>query len=113
MTGGGRVTNLWEYRPGENITILLGDLAYHAASFHFHASWYVPWVGAGGAICVAGGIDLNGEVIRDTQCYDLATHAFNPLNADLGQLPEPWWGVADGWKIHNGPHQIWIAAGVA
>jgi hypothetical protein len=33
--------------------------------------------------------------------------------AKMGPLPEPWWGMADGWRIHEGRHQIWIANGVA
>lgn len=113
QTGGGNVNNLWAYYPDTNITIYLGNFTYHPAGFDFHASWYVPWIGDAGAICVGGGADSQGNVIADTQCYDLATGGFRAPNADLGPLPEPWWGMADGWKIHNGRYQIWIANGVA
>jgi hypothetical protein len=73
----------------------------------------VPWVGDDGAICVAGGADHNHVISTHTQCYDLATGTFNTKNADLGQLPEPWWGMADGWQIEDGEYQIWMANGVA
>jgi hypothetical protein len=74
--------------------------------------WYVPWIGTGGAICVGGGLNYQQGITRDTQCYDLALAQFNAPNADLGQLPELWWGMADGWSTHRGRHQIWIANGM-
>jgi len=46
------------------------------------------------------------------KCNDIAANQFNPPNIDLGQLPEPWWGMADGWQIYDGEYQIWIANGV-
>ena len=113
QSGGGNVNNLWAYYPNTNLTIYLGNFTHHPAGFDHHASWYVPWIGNAGAICVGGGTDAQSNVIADTQCYDLAASAFRPKNADLGPLPEPWWGMADGWKIHHGRHQIWIANGVA
>ena len=61
---------------------------------------------------MAGGIDLDSIPFSATQCYDLHTGAFNAPNADLGPLPEPWWGMADGWKMHKGRYQIWLANGV-
>ena len=53
------------------------------------------------------------NIVSATQCYDLATDTFNVKNADLGPLPEPWWGMADGWMTYEGRYQIWIANGVA
>lgn len=112
--GGGRTRDLWVYypdgTPGKYIGNFLADIW-----FGFHASWYVPWVGDEGAICVGGGIDHNSQTssASATQCYDLATETFNTANADLGPLPEPWWGMADGWQTYDGRHQIWIANGVA
>ena len=113
QTGGGNANNLWAYYPDTNVTIYLGNFSHHPAGFDFHASWHVPWIGGAGAICVGGGIDAQNNVIADTQCYDLATGTFRSPNADLGPLPEPWWGMTDGWKMHNGRYQIWIANGVA
>jgi hypothetical protein len=111
-TGGGRTKDLWRYEPAANVTNYLG--AFPALLwFGFHASWYVPWVGGAGGICVAGGVDHNYQINDSTQCYDLQTNTFNALNADLGTLPEPWWGMADGWAIHNGQYQLWLANGVA
>ena len=48
-----------------------------------------------------------------TQCYDIAAKAYHDPNVDLGPLPEPWWGMADGWMMYKGRYQIWIANGVA
>ncbi|MBD3251729.1 hypothetical protein GF380_04735, partial [Candidatus Uhrbacteria bacterium] len=45
--------------------------------FNFHASWYVPWIGTEGGICVAGGLDHNSQLSKHTQCYDLASGTFN------------------------------------
>ena len=111
--GGGRVRDLWSYYPATNTTNYLGSFSQQVLPFDFHASWYVPWVGASGSICVGGGVDHNHQFITATQCYDLAAGTFNLPNADLGPLPEPWWGMADGWKEHNALYQIWIANGVA
>jgi hypothetical protein len=111
--GGGRVKNLWVYYPDTNITIFLNNFSLVETGFDFHASWYVPWVGDQGAICIGGGIDFKSSVVDSTQCYDLDTGTFNSPNADLGPLPEPWWGMADGWQVHNGRYQIWLANGVA
>lgn len=110
--GGGRVKNLWEYRPAENITIFKDNFGLHQTGFAFHASWFVPWIGEDGSICVAGGIDFESGVLADTECYDLNTGLFRGENVDLGQLPEPWWGMADGWQVYNGEYQIWLANGV-
>ncbi|MBN1583532.1 MAG: hypothetical protein JXA89_22680 [Anaerolineae bacterium] len=112
--GGGRTRDLWRYDPETNVTVYLG-LFPASIWFGFHASWHVPWIGQEGAICVGGGIDHNSksDVAASTQCYDLATGQFRAENADLGPLPEPWWGMADGWRTYNGRYQIWLANGVA
>jgi len=112
-TGGGHVKDLWRYRPDLNQTEYLGPFTHHVGGVNFHASWYVPWIGNSGAICVGGGIDRDSNVLTSTQCYDLETASFNEPNADLGPLPEPWWGMADGWRTARSGHQIWIANGVA
>jgi hypothetical protein len=110
--GGGRTRDLWRYHPATNTAEYVG--AYGASIwFGFHASWYVPWIGIDGAICVAGGVDHNHQISNSTQCYDIAANAFRGLNADLGTLPEPWWGMADGWQITPEHHELWIAGGVA
>lgn len=110
--GGGTTKNLWRYDPETNGGQYVGNFA-GGVWFNFHASWYVPWVGDNGAICVAGGVDHNNQINNTTQCYDLKTGTFNGLDADLGPLPEPWWGMADGWQIYQGQYQIWMANGVA
>ncbi len=110
--GGGRTRDLWEYDPALNQAVFIDHFPADVW-FNFHASWYVPWVGTRGAICVAGGVDHNHVIHNASQCYDLETGVFNSLNADLGPLPEPWWGMADGWQIYEGRHQIWIANGVS
>ena len=116
QVGGGRTRDLWEYHPDTNSGRHLNKFFFPPnveVWFGFHASWYVPWVGDDGAICVAGGADHNHQINHHTQCFDLATEAFNVVDADLGILPEPWWGMADGWQIQDGNYQLWIANGVA
>jgi hypothetical protein len=111
--GGGQTRDLWVYYPANpGVGSYLGNFP-DSHPFNFHASWYVPWVGAQGSICVAGGIDFNSQINDATQCYDLATSSFRTPNADLGPLPEPWWGMADGWQVYQGQYQIWMANGVA
>jgi hypothetical protein len=112
-TGGGRTRDLWVYYPMTNSGSYLEAFPPLDNPFNFHASWYVPWVGNQGAICVAGGVDHNHQINNSTRCYDLETKVFNTPNADLGPLPEPWWGMADGWQVYDGRYQIWIANGVA
>ncbi|MBU0703307.1 MAG: hypothetical protein KKC18_05515, partial [Chloroflexi bacterium] len=117
--GGGRTKDLWKYEPETNSASYIGPFTdtvppyTETPVFNFHASWYVPWVGDDGAICVAGGGDHNHQIITSTQCYDLNTGQFNERNADLGGLPEPWWGMADGWQITDEGYELWIANGVA
>lgn len=110
--GGGTARDLWRYLPETNSVSYVG--AFPASVwFGFHASWYVPWIGDAGGICVAGGADHNHQINTSTQCYDIEADSFNSLNADLGTIPEPWWGMADGWAIHGGVYQLWLANGVA
>jgi hypothetical protein len=110
--GGGRERNLWRYEPATNSGEYLGFFPANVW-FGFHASWYVPWIGADGGICVAGGTDHNSQVTDVTQCYDIAAGTFHDANKDLGTLPEPWWGMADGWQITEHGYELWIANGVA
>jgi hypothetical protein len=110
--GGGTTRNLWLYLPDANSGAYLGNFPA-SEWFDFHASWYVPWVGNQGAICVAGGVDHNHQINNSTQCYDLETDTFRTPNSDIGLLPERWWGMADGWQIRDGQYQIWLANGVA
>lgn len=111
-TGGGRTRDLWKYDPGTNTAQYTGHFSA-TVWFGFHASWYVPWIGDEGAICVAGGADHNYQVNDSTQCYDIHANSFHAMNADLGTLPEPWWGMADGWQITDEGYELWIANGVA
>jgi hypothetical protein len=117
--GGGRTKDLWVYTPTVNVASYIGPFTDtvppcdETSVFNFHASWYVPWVGDGGAICVAGGVDHNHQINNSTQCYDLNTGQFREPGADLGTLPEPWWGMADGWQITDEGYELWIANGVA
>jgi hypothetical protein len=110
--GGGQTLNLWKYNPGNNTAAWVGDFI-GGVWFGFHASWYVPWIGPDGAICVAGGVDHNGQINDTTQCYDIGNNSFHAAGVDLGTLPEPWWGMADGWQITDEGYELWIANGVA
>ncbi len=109
--GGGNLTTLYRYDPAANTATLLGNFTHIPAGFDFHAGWYAPWIGDSGGICVGGGVDSSSVVYADTQCYDIAAAAFNPPNADLGSLPEPWWGMADAEKLHAGNRQLWLSNG--
>jgi hypothetical protein len=110
--GGGRTRDLWRYDPAGNTGEYLGHFPADVW-FDFHASWFVPWVGSAGAICVGGGIDHKSQINDVTQCYDLQAGLFLDPNANLGPLPHPWWGMADGWRFQEGRYQIWIAHGVS
>ncbi|HHY55949.1 MAG TPA: hypothetical protein GYA08_10985, partial [Chloroflexi bacterium] len=110
--GGGNLTTLYRYDPATNTATLLGNFTHIPAGFNFHAGWYAPWIGASGGICVGGGIDSASNVYADTQCYDIAAGKFNLPNADLGPLPEPWYGMADAEKLHAGDRQLWLANGM-
>jgi len=96
--GGGNTSALYRYDPATQTVVNLGNYTHHTTGFDFHFSWWVPWV-EGGAICVAGGVDANSVVIADSECYYIGPAVFGAPNADLGPLPQPWWGGADGWKI--------------
>lgn len=117
--GGGETRNLWFYDPASNSGNELGQFFsgnepqyLPQVWFNFHASWYVPWIGTGGGICVAGGLDHNSQLSKHTQCYDLASGTFNAVDDDLNQLPVYWWGMADGWAVRDGRYQLWMANGV-
>ncbi len=110
--GGGNLTTLYRYNPANNTAANLGNFTHIPAGFDFHAGWYAPWIGASGGVCVGGGVDSSSVAYADTQCYDIAAAAFNPANADLGPLPQAWWGMADMEKMHVGDPQLWLADGV-
>jgi len=110
--GGGNLSTLWKYSPATNQMVNLGNYNHIPGGFNHHASWYVPWVGQQGAICVGGGVDLNLVLWPSTQCYDRAAKVFLPPNVPLGPLPIPLGGMADGWKVDQGQYQIWIANGL-
>ena len=107
INAGGNQRTLYAYHPDTNTVDNLGQYTYSSVGFSMHFSWWVPWVGTSGAICVGGGVDANNAVYSATQCYDLATHVFHPPNSDLGPLPEPWWGGGDAWAIQGGEYRIW------
>ncbi len=109
--GGGNTSALYAYHPDTNTVENLGDFNYSPGGFDFHAAWYVPWVGASGAICVGGGTDASSVVSNATQCYDISAGAFNPANADLGTLPTGLWGTASGFLYEGGDYQLWVANG--
>ena len=111
--GGGNLNTLWEYHPDTNTITNLGNFTHHPAGFNFHASWYVPWIGTSGAICVGCGVDASSVSFPDTQCYDIAADTFNAPNADLGTMPEGVWGTADFQLIQGDgdDYQLWVANG--
>ena len=113
--GGGDLNTLWEYHPDTNTITNLGNFTHHPYGFDFHSSWYVPWIGESGAICVGGGVDLYGNYSTYTQCYDIASATFNVPNADLGEMPEPLWGAADMIMVdgEGDDNQLWAANGVS
>ena len=108
--GGGRTRDLWKYYPATNVAEYVGHFKA-SVWFNFHASWYVPWVGDAGAICVAGGVDQGSAANDSTQCYDLQTQSFHAQDVDLGTLPQAWWGMADGWLDTGENYELWIANG--
>ena len=110
--GGGDLRSLYAYYPDSNTVVNLGEFDHIPSGFAHHASWYVPWLGLNGSVCVGGGIDASGVAYGDTQCYDLATGVFNTPNSDLGTLPLSLWGMADAEKYHGTDHELWIVGGV-
>jgi hypothetical protein len=112
--GGGNLNTLWAYHPAGNTITDLGDFTHHPAGFDFHASWYVPWIGSEGGICVAGGIDSGSNVISDTQCYDLGTASFLLPNSDLPRMPNGIWAAADVSMMgrEGSDLQLWVANGI-
>jgi hypothetical protein len=110
---GGNLNTLWAYYPASNTITNLGDFTHHPAEFNFHASWYVPWIGSGGRICVAGGVDSTLTVISDTQCYDLGTASFLLPNSDLPKMPYGIWGAADLSMMdgEGSDYQLWVVNG--
>lgn len=106
--GGGNTNALYAYNPATQAVTNLGNFSYLPTGIAFHFSWYVPWVNG---ICAGGGVDANSVVSGDTQCFDLDTGLFNGVNADLGPLPQPWWGGGDAW-MDGGQYEIWGVNGV-
>jgi hypothetical protein len=101
--------DLWIYDPWD-------DSATHGPDFDTaraaHASWYVPWLGTEGYLCIAGGASDGATHLRSTQCYDVASGSWHAENADLGLLPETWMSMGDAVKMHNGCPQLWMVGGV-
>jgi hypothetical protein len=109
--GGGNTSALYEYHPDTNTVVNLGNFNYLAGGFAFHASWFVPWIGADGAVCVGGGVNSGSTVSNGTQCYDIAAGVFNAANADLGTMPSGLWGMADDVLYEGGDYQLWVSNG--
>lgn len=109
---GGNLTTLYRYDPAANTAVSLGDFTHIPTGFNFHAGWYVPWIGTEGGVCVGGGVDSSDTAYSATQCYDIAAATFNTTNADLGPLPELWWGMADMEKVSANGRQLWLANGI-
>jgi hypothetical protein len=110
--GGGNMSMLWQYDVATNTIVPLGTYNHIPGGFNWHVSWWVPWVGVWGGICVGGGVDWNLMLWPTTQCYDLAAGVFLPPNQPLGPLPLPLGGAADGWKYDSGLYQIWLMNGL-
>lgn len=111
LPGGGNLKSLYAYYPDSNTAAYLGEFDHIPSGFSHHASWYVPWLGTDGSVCVGGGVDVMGTAYGDTQCYDLATGTFHLPNSDLGLLPVPLWGMADAERAQGRDHELWIAGG--
>lgn len=111
LSGASYLTDLWEFRPDTRQLGNLGNFTHITTGFRSHASWYIPWGDEKGSICVGGGQDGVGNIRDETQCYDIAGESFGDPNS-MGRLPEPRAYMADGWKIHEGRYQIWLANGL-
>jgi uncharacterized repeat protein (TIGR01451 family) len=109
--GGGNTSALYEYHPDTNTVFNLGNFDYLSGGFDFHASWFVPWVGASGGVCVGGGVNASSVVTNATQCYDIAAGVFNAASADLGTMPSGIWGMAEDILYEDGDYQLWVANG--
>jgi uncharacterized membrane protein len=109
--GGGNTSALYAYYPDSNTVENLGNFNYLSGGFAFHASWYVPWIGSDGGICVGGGVNAASVVTANTQCYDIGAATFNAANADLGPMPAGLWGMATGILYEDGDYQLWVANG--
>ena len=109
--GGGNTSTLYAYYPDTNTALNLGDFSYLSGGFAFHASWYAPWIGTDGAVCVGGGVNASSVVTDATQCYDIGAGVFNAVNADLGAMPAGLWGMADGILYESGDYQLWVSNG--
>jgi len=110
---GGNLNSLLKYKLDTNKITDLGDFTHHPAGFNVHNSWYVPWIGTKGAICVAGGIDTTIGPFSDTQCYDIGTSSFRPANSDIPPMPEPVFAAAHMWMVQGdgSDYQLWVVNG--
>jgi hypothetical protein len=108
-SGLGDIQAVLRFDPVANAFAPLPDLG--TARAH-HASWVATIDGAR-MLCVGGGTEVTAWWLSSTECYDLdvSPAAWEPENATLGALPDPWWGMADGVNRSLGVDQLWLADG--
>jgi subtilisin family serine protease len=120
LTGGARssasqgfqeLNTVYTYDPATNAWVSPSLPPFETAR-RSHAAWIVGSNDSGSdkLLCVAGGtgaLDLDS-----TQCYDLATGAWNGENADLGVLPDAVTSMGYTERhLHGAEEQLWIIGG--
>ena len=98
--GSGNIKELWSYNPATNTFIKLSSFTTNR---DFHASWF-----DNGKVYIAGGVNTTTGALSSTQVYNISSDTWNTENADLGALPQTWWGMGD---IKQGS-KLWIAGGL-
>ena len=96
------ILNVWE-----------APLASFTRARNFHAAFiYLRPSDSHKMLCVAGGADSDGHVLSSTQCYDFAEARWKPENANLGELPEPIYGMGYTQYPDENSRALWIVAGM-
>ncbi len=112
MTGGattpgaGNLTTVYVYNTIGNAW--LPELPPFASARDFHAAFLFNRPSdSHDLLCVAGGVNSASVAFDSTQCYDFSTAAWNAEYADLGALPNAWWGM--GYAQLEG--ELWLVEG--
>ena len=112
MTGGattpgvGDLATVYVYDTVSNTW--LTELPAFTGARDFHAAFlFTRPADAHKLLCLAGGVDSTETVLDSTQCYDFSTSSWNAENADLGALPNGWWGM--GYAQQEG--KLWLVEG--
>ncbi|MGD8435886.1 MAG: M4 family metallopeptidase, partial [Syntrophobacterales bacterium] len=98
--GAGDLNELWVFNPATNT---FTQKASFTTPRDFHASCYYN-----GKIYIAGGYDSTTGPLSSTQVYNIATNTWSAENAELGALPDLWWGMGDALQ----ESKLWLMGGV-